>query len=55
MSIAVAKIIRDGGKCPNKLQIHQEKEFYNAILKKTQHESLHRSANWGDRESYLTT
>jgi len=40
MSIAVANIIRDGGRCPNKLQIDQEKEFYNATLKKTQCESL---------------
>jgi len=40
MSIAVAKIIRDSGRCPNKLQINQEKEFHNATLKKTQRESL---------------
>jgi len=39
MSIAVAKLIRDGGRCLNKLQIDREKEFYNATLKKTQ-ESL---------------
>jgi len=40
ISIAVAKIIRDGGRCPNKLQIDREKEFYNATLKKTQLELL---------------
>jgi len=40
MFITVAKIIRDNGRCSNKLQIDREKKFYNATLKKTQHESL---------------
>jgi len=38
MSIAVAKIIRNGRKCPNKFKLTQKKNFLNATLKKTQRE-----------------